>query len=227
VAEQRSDLECGGGAVFFVYYLMTHGLVLLAMGPVAVIVTSILSGRSHALDCDTAGGSGGSGKGSGTTTPSKVRDSLPRPGSGSLLSSSSFSWPLETFGIHVLARMRLELLFKGLGDYMDWILNRISSSMAVRVVCLPTGGFYLLRALLARVNQQVRQGLLETNFCLWPPIRCLSAALWMTVPEFLRGSHSHVGDFSYFWVHVTADSLPSFDRSTLESTLMSHRRSGS
>ncbi len=75
-------------------------------------------------------------------------------GAGSSGREGSFLWPLEALGLaYDWAKPWLSAVLLCVGHWLELALCHVSASLAVRVVCLPIGGFYF-RALLARVDQE-------------------------------------------------------------------------
>ena len=164
---------------FALRYLLSDGLIFMAAGLAAVIVSSIVSGRYTSCLSSEVGNTDDQDCGDG------VEDRGPNATARCHLTSTSESFgvfsaaargshggkgctpsdcchrfrPLESFGSFsgTFGRMLLSCLppQSTLEDLMARISCTIDKSTAVGAVCLPTGGYYLLRALLARVDMKV------------------------------------------------------------------------
>ena len=142
-------------------YLLTHGIVLMASGIAAVIVSSMVSGRYI--------GTAESDSSSGAVTPKALsrssqqqspplvrlppaRSKLARP----RIDTEALHLPFETFGFRKIGSW-LGSAPSVLEAGMTRLCAAVDASAAVGTVCLPIGGYYLLRTLLARVNDKVQQ----------------------------------------------------------------------
>ena len=155
---QQQQQLCGD-LVHLAWYMLTRGLLLMAVQPAVALITSIMSGsysdqpRDDATD--DASMASFARHNSGNVTPGgRTRRSL--------LSSQQLgpdTWPLESFGLApFLSGPVLGPALRAAGEAMERLARGVSAVWVVRLLCLPCGGFYLLRALLARVDEKVGRG---------------------------------------------------------------------
>ena len=156
---------------FAVRYLLSDGLIFFAAGLAAIIVSSIVSGRyttsaTHpSLEADNTDDQD-CGDGEGDPNAAACGSCSSGRGHAEPADCCHRSRPLESFGrlCGAFGRVLLSCLPQSmLEDLMARICRTIDKSTAVGAVCLPTGGYYLLRALLARVDMKV--GRIVTGCC--------------------------------------------------------------
>ena len=157
--QQQQQQQLCGDLAHLAWYMLTRGLLLMAVQPAVALITSIMSGSysdqprddDATDDASMASADSFARHNSGSITPGgRTRRSL--------LSSQlgSDSWPLESFGIApFLSGPVLGPALRAAGGAMERLARGVSAVWVVRLLCLPCGGFYLLRALLARVDEKV------------------------------------------------------------------------
>ena len=172
----ESDGSMDGCLTFFspgfaLRYLLSDGLIFMAAGIAAVIVSSIVSGRYATLATNLSSEADNTddqdcGDGEGDPNAAACGSCSSGRGHAELADCGHRSRPLESFGSlsGALGRVLLGCLPQSmLEDLMAYVCRTIDKSTAVGAVCLPTGGYYLLRALLARVDMKV--GFTVTGCC--------------------------------------------------------------
>ena len=147
-----------GSPPSFLSYLLTQGIALMASGLAAVVVSSMVSGRYiSAAENDSSRGAAtpkASSRSSLQSSPlvrPPARSKLARPRS----ETDVPHLPFETIGFRPIGSW-LGSAPSVLEAGMTRLCAAVDASVAVGTVCLPIGGYYLLRTLLARVNDKVQ-----------------------------------------------------------------------
>ncbi|GAX77392.1 hypothetical protein CEUSTIGMA_g4838.t1 [Chlamydomonas eustigma] len=162
-------------------YMWSHGVFFLATGPLAIFISTIILGKFKRIEYEMPENTGGARsrlmpliaaekKGSVLNTvfeaAHKSRFAPATVTRGANLTSthvsrlSSFHKPFEAyvpfqgFGLNPNFWHPWFPVFNGLGWLMEMAVQKVSSSLAVKLFCLPVAAYYLLRTLLARVDQQ-------------------------------------------------------------------------
>ncbi|GAX86359.1 hypothetical protein CEUSTIGMA_g13771.t1 [Chlamydomonas eustigma] len=158
-------------------YTWSHGVFFLATGPLAIFISTIILGKFKRIEYEMPENTGklmpliaAEKKGSVLNTVFEVaHKSRFAPATitrGANLTSthvsrlSSFHKPFEAyvpfqgFGLNPNFWHPWFPVFNGLGWLMEMAVQKVSSSLVVKLFCLPVAAYYLLRTLLARVDQQ-------------------------------------------------------------------------
>ena len=137
----------------FLSYFMANGVLLLASGPLAAIVTSVLfmknkhhdsNGSSRAVDASAPSLRGSDATGSDPAVSGVDEEEE---------EEEEDAWPLETFGVHILPGLR-----PGFIVFESWLRDRlmlISSTIMAAFVCGPAVAYFMLRAFVARFDRKV------------------------------------------------------------------------
>ena len=163
----------------FLYYIVSKGLLLVASGPAAAIIISVV--------CMKHGGS----RAAGSATPRKGINASKHDGNDEE-EEEEVLWPLATFGIHILPGMHPH--FALLEAWIHQRLRLINSTVAVALICGPAAGFFILRAFLARFDASVGHGL-------------MGAVLWVLTGELLVTYGFFTGRYERRWAEKIPTAL--------------------
>ena len=139
----EASTACSSSVSFTKYLLSTDGILLVLIGPAAVLAAAIASGKLYRRDNEDV------------KPHTETQRALFHGGRGN--AGIDGLWPLETFGFRFQAGVDLcsPALLK-LGTLLEWVCQVISPAMARRGVFIPIAGHCIFRLLQARVDSEVR-----------------------------------------------------------------------